>query len=147
MPGILYEDLDIAWRLMLRARTVTLSETPLYHYRTTPGSRINAFTPRRLDVLDVAERMQTALAAVSPELEAAARSRRLSAAFNMYGLMASEPMRFAAERRQVWKLIRQLRGAPLRDPRVRLKNRLAILATYLGGSALLTFLSRFIYRR
>ena len=145
--GILYEDLDIAWRLMLRARTVTMSETPLYHYRTTPGSRINAFTPRRLDVLTVAERMQTALAGVSPALEAAARSRRLSAAFNMYGLMASESRRFAAERRQVWSLIRRLRGAALRDPRVRRKNRLAIIATYLGGAPLLTLLSRFIYRR
>ena len=145
-PGILYEDLDIAWRLMLRARTVTLSETPLYHYRATPGSRINAFTPRRLDVLDVAERMHTALAAVSPALESAARSRRLSAAFNMYGLMASEPRSFALERRRVWGIIKDLRGSAMRDPRVRLKNKFAILATYLGGSALLTLLSRIIYR-
>ena len=35
----------------------------------------------------------------------------------------------------------------LADPRVRRKNRLAIIATYLGGAPLLTLLSRFIYRR
>lgn len=144
VPGILYEDLDIACRLAAEGGSVAVSEEVVYFYRENPDSSIHRFTTRRLDVLDVTARIEDYMARNYPRLLPAARDRRLSASFNMLGLIvandAEEEYRDAAERCR--DIIRRYRRGSLLNPRVRLKNKLGILASYFGQQFLDAILRR-----
>lgn len=144
VPGILYEDLDIACRLAAEGGSVAVSEEVVYFYRENPESSTHRFTPRRLDVLDVTARIEEYVARNYPRLLPAARDRRLSASFNMLGLIvandAEEEYRDAVERCR--DTIRRYRRGSLLNPRVRLKNKLGILASYFGQRFLETILRR-----
>lgn len=144
VPGILYEDLDIACRLAAEGGSVAVSEEVVYFYRENPDSSTHRFTTRRLDVLDVTARIEDYMARNYPRLLPAARDRRLSASFNMLGLIvandAEEEYRDAAERCR--DTIRRYRRGSLLNPRVRLKNKLGILASYFGQRFLETILRR-----
>ncbi|MDE7437418.1 MAG: glycosyltransferase [Muribaculaceae bacterium] len=145
-PGILYEDLDIIYKAILRCRMVAWGRTPLYYYRVTPGSILHNFSLKRADVLDVTDRMTEYMKKNYPQLESAARSRRLSAHFNIYCLLAANGMRNSEIEERCRRVIKRERGRFLFDPKVRLKNRLGILLTYLGGFPLLRFIGSRIYR-
>lgn len=144
VPGILYEDLDIACRLAAEGGSVAVSEEVVYFYRENPDSSTHRFTPRRLDVLDVTARIEEYVARNYPRLLPAARDRRLSASFNMLGLIvandAEEEYREAAVRCR--DIIRRYRRGSLLNPRVRLKNKLGILASYFGQQFLDAILRR-----
>lgn len=144
VPGILYEDLDIACRLAAEGGSVAVSEEVVYFYRENLESSTHRFTPRRLDVLDVTARIEEYVARNYPRLLPAARDRRLSASFNMLGLIvandAEEEYRDAAVRCR--DTIRRYRRGSLLNPRVRLKNKLGILASYFGQRFLETILRR-----
>lgn len=144
VPGILYEDLDIACRLAAEGGSVAVSEEVVYFYRENPDSSTHRFTTRRLDVLDVTARIEDYMARNYPRLLPAARDRRLSASFNMLGLIvandAEEEYREAAVRCR--DTIRRYRRGSLLNPRVRLKNKLGILASYFGQQFLETILRR-----
>lgn len=144
VPGILYEDLDIACRLAAEGGSVAVSEEVVYFYRENLESSTHRFTPRRLDVLDVTARIEEYVARNYPRLLLAARDRRLSASFNMLGLIvandAEEEYRDAAM--QCRDIIRRYRHGSLLNPRVRLKNKLGILASYFGQQFLDAILRR-----
>lgn len=148
--GIWYEDLDLFYRLFLRSERVALCPRPLYLYRKNPDSFLHRFTPGRLDVLDVCDRMCAYMEKESLCLVRAAHDRRLSAAFNIFGLLAANRLLdddgYLQALKRCREIIRSGRRESLADPEVRLKNRIGILASYAGGFPLLAFLSRFIYR-
>lgn len=85
--GILYEDLDIFYKLFKQAKRITFTKECVYLYRQREGSIIQKFSQKRLDVLDVTDRLLDWAKSESPELEKAARSRRLSAYCNIVGLL------------------------------------------------------------
>lgn len=130
VEGIIYEDLELLFRLYRSARRVVLCDAALYYYRSNPSSTINTWSPRRLDVLRVTDGIERACAA-APRLLAAARDRRLSAAFNILMLNARHG-RDADVQRACYAIIRERRRASLFNPRVRLKNKLGIAASLLG---------------
>lgn len=147
--GIHFEDLDIICPLLLGARRVAVSAAPAYYYRENPASFIHTFSRSRADSLDVTERIAATIGRLSPELARAASDRRLSAAFNVYTLIAANPTPAAADAEfyratalRCEKIIRESRMLSLRNPRVRKRNRLAALASILGGFRLLRFLAR-----
>lgn len=125
-PGILYEDLAKVPLVMANAARVAYTPQTLYHYRDTPGSIMNTFTPQRLDVLEVTRLLE------ERRHNAAARQRRFSAAFNMLGLL----LRYnPANREAIARCetqIKRLRTEVARDSRVRLKVRLGAVAAHLG---------------
>lgn len=145
-PGICYEDLDVIYIALLNARKVVWGKAPLYYYRVTPGSILHTFSLKRADVLDVTDRMVGYLEKNNPQLVQAARSRRLSAHFNIYCLLAANGVKNAALEERCKGVIKGERGRFLFDPKVRLKNRLGILLTYIGGFPLLRFIGSRIYR-
>lgn len=136
--GILYEDLDIFYLLAEKAGKTALIPDCLYFYRKNPVSVTGCFSPRRFDVLEVTERMEKHMALHHPALLPAARDRRLSAAFNMFGLIAANDPdgRYAPVADECWRLIRAYRRESLSNPRVRLKNKLGIVLSYLGRGVL-----------
>lgn len=142
--GILYEDLDIFYLVAARAGSVVVLDRQVYFYRVNPVSVTHTFSPHRFDVLQVTERMENHFSA-APRLLAAARDRRLSAAFNMFGLIAAQGGGdHAATADECWNIIRRYRLRSLRDPEVRLKNKLGILASFLGRRVL-ALLGRMVY--
>lgn len=145
-PGTGYEDLDIFPRLFLGVRKVVTLEGDMYYYRNNPASYIHTFTPRRVDVLDVADRMVEWISARCPELADAARSRRLSACFNIFSLMAANRYDDKATERRCRNVILSDRGHFLFHPEVRMKNRAGIILSYIGGMRLLRILARITYR-
>lgn len=145
--GVWYEDLDFFYRAYLQVGRVAVTGAPVYYYRCNPDGFLGSFKRERLDVLTVTERMERYFAQNAPHLLPAARDRRLSANFNMLGLLSLQPQ--TAESislmRECEDLIKKHRSASLLNPKVRLKNRLGALVSY-GGMPVLKSLLRRRYR-
>ena len=135
--GTIYEDLDLFYKVRPAADRIAVVSTPVYFYRDNPTSITNTFTPSRLDVLKVTARLEDYMAATLPSLADAARDRRLSACFNMYCLLALHDRegRFTGVADECWRVIRSYRRRSLSNPRVRFKNKIGILLSYLGRRA------------
>lgn len=131
--GLYYEDLLYCVETLRRSARVAVIGDVVYYYRDNPSSFINTFSPRRLDVLRVTARVEELLEG-DEELQRAARDRRLSACFNIYGLLAVHDRdgRYSDVSCRCWTLIKDHRRDSLFNPRVRLKNKLGILVSYMG---------------
>ena len=131
--GLYYEDVLYCVETLRRSARVAVIGDVVYYYRDNPSSFINTFSPRRLDVLRVTARVEELLEG-DEELLRAARSRRLSACFNIYGLLAVHDRdgRYSDVSCRCWTLIKDYRRDSLFDPRVRLKNKVGILLSYMG---------------
>lgn len=120
---ILYEDLDIMDRLVLIAESVSRINTQAYFYRCRPGSIIHTWSRRRLDVLDVTQRICSRLTDDN-ELHKAACDRRFAAAFNMLLLLRKNGMKKSADASRCRAILRSLAPSVLLNRKSRLKNRL-----------------------
>lgn len=142
--GILYEDLDIAWYVFVPAKKVVSTSRPVYFYRVTPGSILHNFNRRRLDVLTITEEIERRATEHSPELLNAARDRRLSANFNILGLIAAKKAvdEYREVCNQAWSVIRSHRRGLMFNSNVRLKNKAGILLSYLGRGFACRILAR-----
>ncbi|MBD5201068.1 MAG: glycosyltransferase family 2 protein [Bacteroidales bacterium] len=139
-PGIIYEDLDLIPRILLRASSIALVHSPLYLYTLRSTSLIHSIDVAKGDSLRATRRLHADFAAISPRLERAAADRRLSASFNIIRLFGLRPKgRFSPDERalirdfleQARLNIRNLRAASLHNPKARLRNRVAALLSYL----------------
>ena len=127
---IYYEDLDYFYRICLLCNKITVCDADIYFYRQTPGSITNVWSDKRLDVLDVTDRIEAFIAENYPALLPAARDRKLSANFNMFILASANGRPEAASR--CWQVIKEYRLGSLINRQVRLKNKAGILLSYLG---------------
>lgn len=145
-----FEDLDVIYRVLLKAKRVTILAKALYFYRDHRDSFIHTFSPRHLDVLDVCDRMCDFIVETAPALLPAANERRLSAAFNIYGKISARNLQntpqYAAAFERSRRIILDWRLKSLMDPSVRFKSKAGIVATYLGGFPLLRCLSKIVYK-
>lgn len=78
-----YEDLDLFYRLYLKAQKIAFLRYPLYYYRMHGGNFSTNWSDARVDALDVTLRIETYMAANYPSLLPAARDRAMAAAFNV----------------------------------------------------------------
>lgn len=142
----IYEDLDLFYRLQPSDDKIAITPTPVYFYRSTPGSLTNRFSSSRLNVLQVTARIEDYMAINHQRLLPAARDRRLSANFNMYCLLAiyDKEGLYSDVANECWHIIRTYRRESLLNPRVRLKNKFGIIASYFG-SGILKLLSPLVY--
>jgi len=129
-----YEDLDIIYRLYERASRVVATRDIVYFYRRRPGSFINTFSPARLDVLDVTDRIKAHYAGASRALRGAAADRAFGAACNILMAIGAAGATMPEAERRCITIIRSNRGSVALNPRVRLKNKLgSILALLWPG--------------
>ncbi len=143
-PGIGYEDLDIFYRIFANVPKIAYTSVEMYYYRQNPDSYMNNFRLSRSDSLDVCDRMVEYLGKVSPDLEKAARDRRLSAYFNIFCLMIANNYNDYALEKRCWDVIKVERMASLLNPKVRLKNKLGVVVSFFGRPAL-RLLARMLY--
>jgi len=152
--GINYEDLDIISPLFVNATKIGYINIPIYFYRQHPESYVHTFSLKRADVLDVTQRLTYFIESKCPKLLPAARSRQLSANFNILGLIAANRKFIIGEDRgkadkiadSCWNKIKELRGESLRNPSVRLKNKIGIILSYIGGRPFFQTVSKHFYK-
>ncbi len=146
--GIWFEDLDFNLKVIPRLDKVAVTDCPVYLYRNNPASFLHRFNEGRFDSIRVTGEMEQRFAE-NPRLLAAARERRMSAAFNILWLLTINPERrqqYDETARECWKLVKERRYDSLLNPAVRPKNRAAALISYLGRpftESILRFGNRF----
>lgn len=142
--GIYYEDLDFNYRLFPTLKKLKFTSRHVYFYRVVPESLTGMWSPKRLDVMKVTEAIEAdAVSRHDPLLIAAARDRRMAAAFNMFALADINGATDAAT--ECWREICRLRHDAFRDPAIRLKDRLGIMVSLLGPRVT-SLLGRLVYR-
>ena len=135
--GIIYEDLAIIYPLLRRCRLVVSIGNILYGYRQHENNSMRVFSPRRTAVLDVCENLERQMQNDDPQYLKAARSRLLSAYFNILLLSHQDKSgNYRELQDRCWAGITRLRKRCLVDPKVRFKNKLGILASFLGRNIL-----------
>lgn len=128
--GILYEDLNIFYKILERSSKMIWIDYPVYFYRNTENSILNTWEPKRLDVLKVTEDLEKYIEEKYPHLLPAAKDRRLSANFNMYALCSINGDKENANK--CWEHIKRHRKESFFNPSVRRKNKAGILLSYFG---------------
>lgn len=129
-----YEDLDIGYRVLERAKSVALLPVDLYFYRRHDGSFIRSFSPDRLDALDVTDRMYRHFQGTA--LEDAAADRRFGAHCNILLVLLTYGVKDDASIRRCLDVIRHQRFRTLTSGKVRVRNRLGALLSYGGLPAM-----------
>lgn len=132
-----YEDLEIFPRICLKAERVTVTRARLYYYRPNDDGFIQTFTPHRLDSLLAMDHIDRHIAetGLPAAIAKAARSRRLSASFNVF-LITHGMTEYADANRRSWDGITRLRGECLMNSNVILKIKLGALCSYAGRNML-----------
>ncbi len=141
--GIIYEDLAIIYPLLRQCSLVVSTSSTLYGYRQHHNNSMRVFSPRRTAVLDVCEHLERLMAAEAPQYLSAARSRLLSAYFNILLLSHQDKTSdYRLLQDRCWEGIKRLRISCLLDPMVRPKNKLGIIASFLGRPMLCSVIGR-----
>lgn len=131
--GQYYEDFAIIYPLIKKCHKVVLVDTILYGYRQRERSITQTFSPRRADILDQAEKLAAQTMIHDHQYYHAVSSRLLSAYFNILLLCHQDKNdHYQDLKDRCWNGIKSLRLECLMDPQVRLKNKLGIIASYLG---------------
>lgn len=131
-----YEDLDLFYRAFDRLEYVAVTDEVVYLYRDNPGSFINVWSDSRLDVLDVTDRIVEYFKMRGKRLQKAALDRRFSAHYNMLIEMLRHKVDNQEQIDRCWEVVKRQRIGALADPRVRIKNKLGALLSYLGLPAI-----------
>ena len=139
--GMLYEDLAIIYPLLCKVEKVALINTPMYYYMHRQGSIITTMSLRRTHVLDHIERIEEQVTDEAPQYLPAVRSRHLSACFNMLRLMPVDDPKWQATKERCWDYIKNMRFLCIKDSKVRLKNKIACLLSYLGVDFLIKIIN------
>lgn len=141
--GRLYEDLAIIYPLLKKCDKVVKIDKVVYGYRQRESSILGNFSPRRADVLEICEGLESQTLNQDEKYCKAIRSRLLSAYFNI--LLLSNQDKSGNHKQlqdRCWKGIKRLRGMCLFNPKVRMKNKLGILASLPGRNFLCSIVGR-----
>ena len=131
--GKYYEDFAIIYPLLKKCDTVVKIDCSIYGYRQRKNSILDTFSSKRADILDIGEQLEQYMLQQDAQYCDAARSRLLSAYFNILLLSHQDKTTdHQALKDRCWKGIKRLRYNCLIDPNVRTKNKMGILTSYLG---------------
>lgn len=140
--GRIYEDLDAEYPLLSQCTRVVYVPITLYAYLHRPQSTLGVMSLDRTAVLDVTDELEQRVGREAPRFLPAVRSRKLSANFNILLLCDRSDERYATVADRCWNNICALRLHCLVDPHIRFKNRMGIIASFLGRRLFLTLFSR-----
>ena len=132
--GKLFEDIGTTYRLMMKSGEIAVGYAPKYHYIIRPGSIVTgAFNEKKLDLLELTDRMAADVTAAFPALAGAALRRQVYARFSTLNQMLSqEPTEM---RDEIIRFICAHADKILRDPKAPRRDKLAIRALKLGFPA------------
>ena len=120
-----YEDIAVAYQIFLKARRVCYRPEALYLYTcNTSGISQSAFSPKRMDLIDVAEAMCRDVERRFPDYLPPARARLLRAYIPVYLQIPDRP-EFREYLDRVLAGIRALARTVARDPQAKRGTRMA----------------------
>lgn len=141
--GQLYEDLAVIYPLLKKCDKVVKIPQVVYGYRQRESSILGHFSPKRADILNICESLERHTLVEDNQYHSAVRSRLMSAYFNILLLSNQDK---SGDHKQLqdrcWKGIKRLRGKCILDSDMRMKNRLGVIASYLGRSFLCSVVGR-----
>lgn len=145
--GLLYEDLATIPYVCLGAKKVVATTMPMYFYRKRESSILGSFTLQRYDVLDVVDDLVRYMQKHYPSLIVAAQSRKFSANMNILYLMLGNGIKNEDVIARCWRNIKELRVLMIFNPRVRIKNKMGALLSYIGLDLLLLLFAKLKIRK
>lgn len=129
----LYEDVNTIYKIVLRAEKVVYSAQIEYFYFVRPRSIVHSgFNKKKMDYITNTWEVMEDMKKNNPELYPAAVSRYLWA--NLHILVHLPKAGYIDEREQVINNIKYYRRQVLRDPQVRIKNKILLLACFKRGT-------------
>ena len=130
--GKLYEDLATTYKVFLKANNIVFINKNLYYYRQRKSSIMGSkFNIKEMDYITNAETIITDLKKINPKLEKAAISRFISANFAIYRKIPNDK-KFQKEVEQIKENIIKYRKIVLFDKNSRLKNKIAIVISFIS---------------
>lgn len=145
--GILYEDLDIFYRVITAAGRMALTTRPVYLYRQHNASIVHRFSRRRTDVLDVTDRLLKWASGHNQSLVEAARTRRLSAHVNILGLLKASGTPMPDVRKRCLEVIKADGPRCRKNGLTKRQLRIAMWVYRLCGARVLECALAYGYRR
>ena len=130
---VAYEDLYAFLSVYANSTKSCWVDVPIYFYFKRMDGTLNTWSLRDERALQVMQSVRAWVEDYDNNLLPAVRSRELSMAFNIIRLISKagkSKHRPLAD--TCWEIIRKNRKKALRDPQMRLKNKLGILLSYLG---------------
>ena len=131
--GRIYEDLAVFYDLLGNCSSVAFTAARWYCYRLRKGSFMNTYNRHRCDVLDTLDHLSQC---IKPRFIPALKSRCISAHFNILMLDTLSKCQSPEIASRCWNFIKAHRAACLRDHNVRMRNKVAIILSYLGLPAM-----------
>jgi glycosyltransferase involved in cell wall biosynthesis len=140
--GMLFEDFATVPEVLLSANKVATTKSKLYLYRKRSTSILSSnFTLKNTVLLDIAENVFEKMKPVSKKLYRASRSMLVSASFSIL-MRTKDTEEFAECRKRAFAHIRKFRFGTFFDSKIRMRNRMAILLSYLPRFLFLKFLKK-----
>lgn len=140
--GLLYEDLATFYLIFEKAQKIIFSTAPYYYYLQHENSILSSFNLHRTDVLNITNKIVIYMKNNHPTIVNAAKSRQLSANFNILRLLVKYHYNNIDIETKCWKNICKLRTGCLLDIHVRLKNKIGIIVSLLGFKTLKKFMMK-----
>lgn len=114
--GRVYEDTYIFDELLVKVEMVGIVDRPIYHYVVRPESIVNlTWSGRQLQFVEAVEKLVGRAEALYPDLEQAARRRRVHARLSVLRYMEHVTGSDRDRRSEIVSYIREFGGSVLRD--------------------------------
>lgn len=125
--GKVYEDIATTYKILLKSQRICYRPEPLYLYTSnTAGISQSAFSPRRMDLIDMAEGMYSDIEKRFPDYRRAAQARLFRAYTHVY-LQIPNRAEFKAYQNRVCRGIRKNCRPVAGDPEAKRGTRMAAL--------------------
>ena len=139
---IYFEDLATIPEILLETKKVAITKAKLYLYRKHSNSILaTPLTPQKACLLNIAEEVFEKMKFASKPLYKAARSMLVSASFSIL-MRTADTEEFTEFRKRALANIRKYRFATFFDLKIRLRNRIAILLSFLPRVLFFKFLKK-----
>lgn len=139
--GKYYEDLATEYKLFSKCNKIVHGSLIKYYYLIRKNSiTTSEFSIKRMELIDIAEEMLDFISTKYPDIKKSAISRYVSANFQILLQAPKEKDQFKAEKKRIINNIKKYRKTVLFDKNSRIKNKIAIIGSYISIS-----FTRFIY--
>lgn len=131
--GKIFEDVGTTYRTFLSAEYIALGNEAKYNYTIRENSILTGtFDRRKLDMMEMSERMARDISEVYPDLEKAVFRWRMYARFSTLNRMMQAGSEWEPERREMIDFVKENAGALLADPKVQRRDKIATILILIG---------------
>ncbi len=133
IEGKLFEDTGTTYLVIDKAERIVSCPEPKYFYMINPDSITGSqFNMRKLEYVEMADRMAEYIVKKYPELEMAARRKQMHACFSTLTQLVNSGVRNKEVENMLVLRIKELEGTALSDKRTPVRDRLAIYSLRMG---------------